>query len=101
MNNDSVPNTILSQLGGGRRLGMFLGAKEYVCSEDSLSFRFTARGAKGINKVNVRLDPSDTYTVQFFRATKAGVKLVTEESDVYCDQLVSVLEQKTGLYLHF
>jgi hypothetical protein len=27
---------------------------------------------EGINKINVTLDPSDTYTVQFFRSTVKG-----------------------------
>jgi hypothetical protein len=96
-----IPNVILQQLGGQARLNAFLGVSNLFLSEYSLGFRFKAKGAKGINLVTVRLDPSDTYTVLFHRVNKNGAKLVQEFNDVYCDDLVECVEQTTGLYLHF
>ena len=96
-----VPNVILQQLGGRARLTAFLGVSNLFLSEYSLGFRFKARGARGINFITVRLDPSDTYTVLFQRVNKNGAKLVQEINDVYCDDLVECVEQTTKLYLHF
>ena len=98
---NDIPNIILSQLGGNRRVSAFLGVDRYIFSDDSLSFRFKAKGKNGINSILVRLDPSDTYTVQFSRSTKNGVKVISEQSYVYCDQLIDLVESITGLYLHF
>ena len=99
--NAEIPTTILQQLGGHGRLNAFLGIKSYTHTEDSLSFRFKARGLKGINAVKVQLDPMDTYNVTFQRVSKNGAKIVAETTDVYCDELVDLVERTTGLYLHF
>jgi hypothetical protein len=32
---------------------------------------------------------------------KNGAKIVAETTDVYCDELVDLVERTTGLYLHF
>lgn len=102
MNNNNlfVANEILRQLGGAGRVSTMIGVKAFVGTENSLSFRFKARALQAINTVRVTLDPSDTYTVQFLRSNKNGVKLVSERSDVYCDDLIELVEKTTGLYLH-
>jgi hypothetical protein len=94
-----VANTILAQLGGGGRLRAMLGAETFVGSENSLSFRFKARAKNGSNGLYVRLDPSDTYTVEFVsvRASKRTVKASFE--DVYAEDLRRLFESETGLYL--
>lgn len=49
------------------------------------------------------LDPSDTYTVIFFKIARApsrAVTVVKESSDVYCDSLVELFERTTGLATH-
>lgn len=90
-----VANTIREQL--GRMALAMIGARDLVGTSDSLAFRI-GRNAKAINKLVIRLDPSDTYTVQAWRLRGTNAILVEEMSDVYCDMLHDVIERLTGLY---
>lgn len=96
----TVANEILRQLGGSRFVAM-TGAKDILGGPNRLQFQ-VGRGAKdGINKVRITLDPSDTYTVQFFKMGRAPlfeIKTVAEFSDVYADSLRQVFESATGFY---
>jgi hypothetical protein len=95
-----VAETILQQL-GGRKFQLMTGAKHFVGSEYSLSFKLPARFAKdGINHVVVCLLPSDTYRVDFFRTTGLKSKMVASNTGVYDDQLQSVFKSATGLDTH-
>lgn len=92
-----VAKTILAQLGNNRFVAM-TGAKNLVGGENSLSFSLP-RGAKnGINKVKITLDPSDTYTVEFFKYRNFDLKLISESDNVYCDMLQEIFTNHTGLY---
>ena len=93
--------TILSQMGGMGRLVMMIGAKQFACDEKSVKFRFAARSVDGSNGVKVTLDPSDTYTVEFFSARGTSYKVKKELSGVYADDLVRIFEGQTKLYLSF
>jgi len=68
-----VAETIRQQL--GNMALMMLGAKD-LCSVDQQlgGLQFRIRGSKSANKIVIILDPSDTYTVQFW--TVRGVKCV-------------------------
>lgn len=87
---------IMHQLGGSRFSAM-TGARNFVGSEDALSFRIP-KALRGINYVRVTLDPNDTYTVTFRRIHGMTIKDVCEMSGVYVDNLRGVFEQVTGLY---
>lgn len=107
----TVANVILSQLGGNKFLAM-TGAKSLTGSADALTFKLPARFAKsGITAVKVKLDPTDTYTVTFYKQlpwTKANmakgiaasVIVVKEVSGVYSDSLQDVFTKTTGLDTH-
>lgn len=98
--NLQVAETIRQQLGGAR-FAVMTGAKNFVAGENMLLFS-VGRGAKaGINKVRVTLDPSDTYTVEFFRIRGVNVKTIAKHSDIYCDQLQDVFTSETGFYTRF
>jgi hypothetical protein len=102
MNNATrIADTILAQLGGMGVLSMMLGAKQFVALESGVQFRFAAKGLRGINTCVVKLDPSDTYTVEFWSVRGAKSRKVGESSDVYADSLRDVFEHATGLYLTF
>lgn len=102
MSNLVVAETILEQL-GGRRFIAFTGATKFVGSVYSLSFTLPGDGfcKNGINRVNIELMPSDTYTVKFYRLRR-GTPLVTvsEHTDIYFDQLQELFENETGLVVH-
>jgi len=100
----AIANEILRTLGGGR-FKVMTGAKNFLALDSGV--RFTLPGWRGfckdgINRVEVILDPSDTYTVIFarIRKTKSGLynsKVVAKISDVYNDALRGVFESYTGL----
>jgi hypothetical protein len=95
----NVAHTILSQLGGSRFLAM-TGAKHLVASANSLQF-VLPRGAKNkSNKVRITLDPSDTYTVEFYRwnARQFALTKVGAFEDVYCDNLGEIFTKETGFH---
>ena len=98
-----VAETILKQLGGGGRLKAMIGAKNFTSHPDglgALSFQFPSPH-RGPNRVKITLDPSDTYTMEFGKITSRGMKYqkTKEIEGVYNDQLRSIFEKETGLYL--
>lgn len=99
MSDMQVAETILEQLGGRKFIAM-TGAKDFIGKPDELQLSLPRNFAKdGINRVRVRLDPSDTYTVIFERvnARRGEYTEVYKTSDIYCDQLRELFEEHTGL----
>ena len=93
----NAAQVILQQLGGNKFRAM-TGAKNLLCSSTMLQFDLPARLAKsGINKVQVHLDDSDTYTVKCFKLRGFNCPQVAEESMVYADCLQSTFTKLTGL----
>ena len=97
--NDQVAATIVQQLGGFGKLKAMIAAYSWTYDEKSVMFSF--RGCRRTNKCRVTLDPSDTYTVEFFRySPKHGTcDPVKNQNGVYCDQLSSFFRSTTGLDL--
>lgn len=96
-----IAQTIAQQLGGTRRLAMMVGAKNFVALEAGLTFKI-GKGAKdGITHCTVTLDADDTYTVRFQRAWGHKVTEKGTTDGVYCDMLVGIFENRTGMYLSF
>lgn len=93
----TIANTIMEQLGRGT-LSM-IGARNLAGDADSLQFSIM-KNDSGCNKVVIRLDPNDTYTVQFWaigRAPTFECQLLSEYAYVYCDDLHGLIESQTGL----
>lgn len=98
-------NTILSQLtgasNGAARLVAMIGAWAVTFgNDDDVSFRFKARAQNGANMCRIKLDPSNTYTVEFisFRGSQRTLKGIFK--DVYNDSLKELFEHETGLRLN-
>ena len=98
-NDPQIAATILQQL-GGRLFIMMTGAKNLLDSGRGLQFK-VGENAKGITHVRIDLDPSDTYSLKFYRITKRGlnVEIKAEMEMIYADQLKDFFEQETGLYV--
>lgn len=97
--NPEIATTILRQLGGNRFLVM-TGAKD--CLDIGNGFRCRiGRNSKRVTHVEILLDATDTYTVNFYRITKRGldVDLIESLDMVYADNLRSHIEISTGLRL--
>lgn len=94
----AVAHTILKQLGGNRFITM-TGAGDLVADANILSFKLPARFAKnGINYVQVKLEPSDLYTLAFFKFKDLKLTKVDAVYGLYANQLASVFTEKTGLH---
>lgn len=96
-----VAKTILQQLGGKQFITM-TGSRGFTGGADRLQFIVGKGANRQINKVVVILDPSDTYTVQFWhidqRAATFQMKLLESQSDVYADNLRDVFTEHTGFW---
>lgn len=90
-----VAETIRAQI--GNMAFRMMGASNLAGSEHSLTFKI--KGSRTVNRVQVTLDPSDTYTIGFFKTRGHSIRLVASVEDVYVDNLRGIIEQNTGLYL--
>jgi hypothetical protein len=103
MSYSDVAITILDQLGGNRFRSM-TGANSFCCEDEKLGrlvFRIPTKN--GVNYINITLDFSDTYDMEFWsvRGSKKEPyitrKLVKQFSGIYCDQLQEIFTEVTGL----
>lgn len=102
--NGDVADTILQQMGGAHRLKAMIGAygfygTEKAGEENGLLFKWKGRAKNGAKGVTISLDPSDTYTVKFWKVVDFREKVVGEFDMIYDDQLIPLFEAETGLYL--
>lgn len=99
----AIARTILGQLGGNRFISM-TGARQFVALEvPGLQFDLPKDSCftkEGICRVQIRLDPCDTYTVIAFARERSqqGFCEVSRQPGVYCDMLEGVFTEITGLY---
>lgn len=103
MNAQQMADEVLRQL-GGRRFIVMTGAKNFLHDGTQMWFYLPAKPGytlNNINKVVIRLDADDTYTVSFVRARllrrRLEETLIAHMHGVYADQLQGVFTQHTGL----
>ena len=95
-----VANTIIAQLGGEKFLAM-TGAKDIFAMEEGVTFKIPGTMTRNnINYIRIFLDPSDTYTVEFWKYEKMRGNKLAEHSMVYDDQLQDIFTAETGLDTH-
>jgi hypothetical protein len=107
MSNNKLPWTIeaiLRQLGGHKIFAMAFKTSTYDEDPPTLTLHIAngLRRSVGATHVIVKLDPSDTYTVQVVmwrNGANPGATVVKEMSDVYAENLRSTVESLTGLRL--
>lgn len=99
----AIANTIIEQMGGLRRIAMFTGAYDFTACKNGVFFRIPGKGfAKdSINLVSITLTPMDEYVMTFSRLRAGKIKEIKKYEGVYCDQLVDLFQDTTGLYLSF
>lgn len=94
-----ISRTIIEQL-GGQKFMVMTGVKEFHASEDGVSFHLPGGGGfakHGINRVTITLDPSDTYTMIFYRMRRPKLTVIAEHHHVYFDSLREIFTRETGL----
>jgi hypothetical protein len=95
-----IANEIIRQLGGKRFIAM-TGARDMFALESGLSFKVPGTMSKNhINYIKVWLDPSDTYTVEFWAYRKMEGKKIAEHDMIYFDMLQDIFTEETGIYTH-
>ena len=95
-----IAQTILAQL-NGRIFKMFTGCHTFLAIENGLVFLLDTEEflfEDQLDKVEIVLNPCDTYTMTFFNEVGETVK---EFNGVYCDQLQPIFTQVTGLVTSF
>lgn len=94
---NQIAATILEQFGGFMALRMIGGVCHYT--DSSITVPFKAKAKNLTNRLVIKLDADDTYTMEFWNCR--GIKADKKEaySMVYCDQLKEIFERRTGLYL--
>lgn len=97
MNN--LENAIYNAIGHKNRLISMIGAKDFVCTDDSLIFKF--KKSNNINMLTIKLNALDTYDIIFanFNLSKAVYKVISEECDIQAENLKNVIESKIKLKL--
>jgi hypothetical protein len=94
----TIAKVILEQLGGIRKLVLMTGANTFVALKNGVSFKIKNRK---VNYVKILLNGNDLYDLSFGKIISGKVKLISEKNDIYNDQLVSIFESETGMYLRF
>lgn len=101
MTQQTIAQLILIQLGNGRFVTM-TGAKNLLDTGKGLSFRIPGTMTKNrINHVKVELNGFDLYNVTFGRIHGTSYKIISTHEDVFCENLVELFEDSTGLFTHF
>ncbi len=96
----SIPQTILSQLGGGG-FALLTGSKNFTTSHEERALTFQpGANPKSVTHIEIILEPSDTYRMRFSRLNSRTCELATlaEHTEVYAEDLLDIFEQETGLF---
>lgn len=95
-----IAEEILLQLGGNRFIAM-TGSKNFAAGDNgrSLSMK-VGQNPKGVTHLKITLDPTDTYTMIFYRIRANKIKVLETFTGVYNDMLQKIFTKMTGLYTH-
>lgn len=95
--------TVLKSM-GGKDFVTASGARDLVPLRNGLQFDIPGRGftKQSINRVEVLLDPYDTYTMRFYRGRRSvqfgfRLQLIEERMNVQPEVLASTFKDVTGL----
>jgi hypothetical protein len=97
---NEITETIVQQLGGLVLLRLLLGTRQVLFNDKGI--RFDIHGCKKINQIQIEYDKGvDAYQIKFLHYPQArtDLSLIAHYKEIYCDQLVSLIESETGLYL--
>jgi len=92
-----VAKTILQQMGGVNKIKAMTGACNFGASDNLVSFKF--KMCKKANYVRITLNSMDLYDVEFIKIWGTKITIVKTYNGIYDDQLKSIFEDYTGLYL--
>lgn len=95
----TIAKTILSQFGGNKFIAM-TGAKSFVGSENSLTFKI-GRNSSKCNYVKVIYNyGKDLYEVEFLYVSTKGSKVLKKFEEVSAEDLQERFSEVTGMYTY-
>lgn len=94
-----IQKTIIAQLGGNKMAAMIGLQSLGFYGDNTTTFKWAARGKRGINHLRVTLRPDDTYDMTFNHQTRFKETAKASYTGVYAEDLVRLFEETTGLYL--
>jgi len=100
MSNLGIANAILQQLGGHKFITM-TGANGFLGGNDYLLFMLPKGCKNGVNKVKIRQDHPDTYSIDFMLVTTKQNRTVSSHANVCNSKLQELFTQETGMYTLF
>lgn len=92
-----VQKSILQQIGGAGRVAAMTGCQFIIDGENKIMLHGLKRAKK--NHIEITLNSMDLYTVRFVKIRAGEIKADQTIDNVYCEDLKSLIEQETGLYL--
>ena len=100
MNGKQIANETINQMGGFSKLAAMVGAHNFVYDNDGM-VKFSFKMCGKTNMIKIELSSDDLYDVSFYKFSRknATCDLVAEHNGIYNDQLRSIFERETGLYL--
>lgn len=101
-----IAETIIAQMGGASRLHIMVGADSFASGrieydgfeQPYVQFKFKMNRKMNYCRV-IYEEGKDTYVMQFWKLRKESFTLIKEIADVYCDDLIPLFEETTGLHL--
>lgn len=92
-----IATRIYQQL-GGQRFRVMTGARNMSYGGRALRFALPGTMTKGgVNRVTIELNDSDTYDVTFYRLRKNEIHSQHTVKGIYCDMLLDIIKEATGL----
>lgn len=90
---------ILQQLGGHKFICM-TGAQyiTYDSQATTPNLSFKIRDSRTVTHVTIKLDATDTYTIEFMKARGPKIKTVATKTGIYDTMLRDTFEEVTGLH---
>lgn len=80
----------------GQKARAMLGAKNFSCSANKLTFRIGGN-CKKVNCITIELNALDLYDVQFIKIRGGNMTVLAECNNVYADMMHSIIETETGM----
>jgi hypothetical protein len=101
---DEIVNGILQLIGSPNKLKMIIRAKDFFKSyfgeEKHPGIQFKFPRTNKLNCCQITLDVGkDLYSIEFFDIRKLDIASHSIYSDIFCEDLIKIFEEKTGLYL--
>lgn len=98
---DQTVNTLAKAGFQSIRLGLMIGAKDFIIDKNDLSysFSFPRPVGGGPNRCTIQYKLDDTFTMILARAHGAKYTVLKTIDGLYTDQLVRAFEHETKLYL--